>query len=128
MSLITLDVDHFKRINDTHGHDVGDEVLQRLAHTLAQRLRDSDVVARLGGEEFAALLPDTDLEGARAIAQALVDAQAALTDPVVGRITVSAGVSTLREADDTAQRLLRRGDEALYKAKGQGRNRVVVQA
>ena len=128
LSLITLDVDHFKRINDTHGHDVGDEVLQRLAHTLAQRLRDSDVVARLGGEEFAALLPDTDLEGARAIAQALVDAQAALTDPVVGRITVSAGVSTLRGADDTAQRLLRRGDEALYEAKGQGRNRVVVQA
>jgi diguanylate cyclase (GGDEF)-like protein len=128
LSLITVDVDHFKRINDTHGHDVGDEVLQRLAHTLAQRLRDSDVVARLGGEEFAALLPDTDLEGARAIAQALVDAQAALTDPVVGRITVSAGVSTLRGADDTAQRLLRRGDEALYEAKGQGRNRVVVQA
>ena len=128
LSLITLDVDHFKRINDTHGHDVGDEVLQRLAHTLAQRLRDSDVVARLGGEEFAALLPDTDLEGARAIAQALVDAQAALTDPVVGRITASAGVSTLRGADDTAQRLLRRGDEALYEAKGQGRNRVVVQA
>lgn len=127
LSLITVDVDHFKRINDTHGHDVGDEVLQRLAHTLAQRLRDSDVVARLGGEEFAALLPDTDLDGARAIAQTLVDAQAALTDPVVGRITVSAGVSTLRGADDTAQRLLRRGDEALYEAKGQGRNRVVVQ-
>ena len=67
------------------------------------------------------------LDGARAIAQTLVDAQAALTDPVVGRITVSAGVSTLRGADDTAQRLLRRGDEALYEAKGQGRNRVVVQ-
>ncbi len=128
LSLITVDVDHFKRINDTHGHDVGDEVLQRLAHTLAQRLRDSDVVARLGGEEFAALLPDTDLDGARAIAQTLVDVQAALTDPVVGRITVSAGVSTLRGADDTAQRLLRRGDEALYEAKDQGRNRVVVQA
>lgn len=67
LSIITVDVDHFKRINDTHGHDVGDQVLQRLAATLATRLRQSDVVARLGGEEFAVLLPDTDLEGARTL-------------------------------------------------------------
>ena len=128
LSIITVDVDHFKRINDTHGHDVGDQVLQRLAATLATRLRQSDVVARLGGEEFAVLLPDTDLEGARTIAQELVDSQASLGYPVIGGLTISAGVSTLRGAEDTAQELLRRGDMALYQAKREGRNCVVVQA
>ena len=128
LSIITVDVDHFKRINDTHGHDVGDQVLQRLAATLATRLRQSDVVARLGGEEFAVLLPDTDLEGARTIAQELVDSQACLGYPVIGGLTISAGVSTLRGAEDTAQELLRRGDMALYQAKREGRNCVVVQA
>lgn len=127
LSLVTVDVDHFKRINDTHGHDVGDQVLQRLALTLAARLRESDVVARLGGEEFAVLLPDTDLDGARSIAQALVDSQAGTDYPVIGRFTISAGVSTLENAEDTAQNLLRRGDAALYEAKRQGRNRVAVQ-
>ena len=128
LSIITVDVDHFKRINDTHGHDVGDQVLQRLAATLATRLRQSDVVARLGGEEFAVLLPDTDLEGARTIAQELVDSQACLGYPVIGGLTISAGVSTLRGAEDSAQELLRRGDMALYQAKREGRNCVVVQA
>ena len=128
LSIITVDVDHFKRINDTHGHDVGDQVLQRLAATLATRLRQSDVVARLGGEEFAVLLPDSDLEGARTISHVLVDSLASLGYPVIGGLTISAGVSTLRGAEDTAQELLRRGDMALYQAKREGRNCVVVQA
>lgn len=128
LSLIAVDVDHFKRVNDTYGHEAGDEVLRRLARTLEMRLRGSDVIARLGGEEFVALLPDTDLEGARAIAQALVTAMAQQQDPVVGTITVSAGVASMRGAQDSGSALLRRGDMALYEAKGQGRNRVCVES
>lgn len=128
LSLITVDVDHFKRVNDTYGHETGDEVLRRLARTLESRLRGSDVVARLGGEEFVALLPDTDLTGAQSIAQALVTAMAEQQDPVVGTITVSAGVATMRGAEDNGAAMLRRGDAALYEAKGQGRNRVCVEA
>ena len=128
LSLITVDVDHFKRVNDTYGHEAGDEVLRRLARTLESRLRGSDVVARLGGEEFVALLPDTDLNGAQSIAQALVTAMAEQQDPVVGTITISAGVATMRGAEDNGAAMLRRGDAALYEAKGQGRNRVCVEA
>ena len=128
LSLITVDVDHFKRVNDTYGHEAGDEVLRRLARTLESRLRGSDVVARLGGEEFVALLHDTDLNGAQSIAQALVTAMAEQQDPVVGTITVSAGVATMRGAEDNGAAMLRRGDAALYEAKGQGRNRVCVEA
>ena len=128
LSVIAVDVDHFKRVNDTYGHEAGDEVLRRLARTLETRLRGSDVIARLGGEEFVALLPDTDLEGARAIAQNLVTAMAQQQDPAVGTITVSAGVASMRGADDTGAAILRRSDVALYEAKGQGRNRVCVEA
>ncbi|KQO22250.1 diguanylate cyclase [Acidovorax sp. Leaf76] len=127
LSIITVDVDHFKRVNDTYGHEAGDEVLRRLARTLEVRLRTSDVVARLGGEEFVALLPDTDLAGARAIAEALVTAMDEQTDPVVGHITVSAGVATMRGLYDEGSDMLRRSDAALYEAKNQGRNRVSVE-
>ena len=127
LSLITVDVDHFKRVNDTYGHDAGDEVLRRLACTLQDRLRASDIVARLGGEEFVVLLPDTDLQGAQTIAQTLVTGMAEQTDPVVGTITVSAGVASMRGLQDNGKDLLRRGDAALYEAKGQGRNRVCVE-
>lgn len=128
LSLIAVDVDHFKRVNDTYGHEAGDEVLRRLARTLESRLRGSDVVARLGGEEFVVLLSDTDLAGAQAIAQALVHAMAQQQDPVVGTITLSAGVASMRGLQDNGTDMLRRGDAALYEAKGQGRNRVCVQA
>lgn len=127
VSLITVDVDHFKRVNDTFGHEAGDEVLRRLARTLDARLRNSDVVARLGGEEFVVLLPDTDIQGAQGIAEALVASMAAQQDPVVGTITISAGVATLRGMEDDATTLLRRADAALYEAKGRGRNQVCVE-
>lgn len=127
LSLISVDVDHFKRVNDSFGHEAGDEVLRRMAQTLQQRLRASDVIARLGGEEFAVVLPDTDLEGARAIAQSIVESMAAHEDPLVGRITVSAGISSLRAQQDSVHEMLRRSDAALYEAKGQGRNRVCVE-
>ncbi len=124
-----MDVDHFKRVNDTHGHGVGDQVLQGLARTLQQRLRRSDVAARIGGEEFVALLPDTGLEEAQAAADALRLAVAAQEYPQVGHITISLGVSALRGGDeDGASALLQRADAALYQAKGEGRNRVCVQA
>lgn len=126
LSVLLMDLDHFKRINDTFGHDVGDEVLKLLARTLQRRLRDSDISARSGGEEFVAVLPDTDLEGARVIAEALVLAMAQQHDAVWGRVTLSVGAATLR-AGDNESRLLRRADEALYEAKGQGRNRVCVE-
>lgn len=126
LSMVLMDLDHFKRINDTFGHDMGDEVLKLLARTLQRRLRDSDICARIGGEEFVALLPDTDLEGARVMAEALVAAMAQQNDAVWGRVTLSAGVSCLRATDSEAT-LLRRADEALYAAKGQGRNQVCVE-
>lgn len=128
LSLLTVDVDHFKRVNDTHGHGVGDQVLQGLARTLQQRLRRSDVAARIGGEEFVALLPDTGLEEAQAAADALRLAVAAQEHPQVGHITISLGVSALRAGDeDSASALMQRADAALYQAKGEGRNRVCVQ-
>lgn len=129
LSLLTVDVDHFKRVNDTHGHGAGDQVLQGLARTLQQRLRRSDVAARIGGEEFVALLPDTGLKEAQATADALRLAVAAQEYPQVGHITISLGVSALRGGDeDGASALLQRADAALYQAKGEGRNRVCVQA
>nr|WP_255593968.1 diguanylate cyclase [Acidovorax sp. sic0104] len=128
LSIITVDVDHFKRVNDTYGHEAGDEVLRRLARTLEVRLRTSDVVARLGGEEFVALLPDTDLAGAKAIAQTLVIAMDEQHDPVVGHITVSAGVASMQGLHDEGSDMLRRADAALYTAKGQGRNQVCVES
>ncbi|MGV3680460.1 MAG: diguanylate cyclase [Acidovorax sp.] len=127
LSVVSLDVDHFKGVNDRFGHEAGDEVLRRLAQTLQQRLRASDVIARLGGEEFAVVLPDTAAEDAFAIAQSIVDGMAAQEDPLVGRITVSAGIASLRDAPDSALELLRRSDAALYAAKGQGRNRVCAE-
>ncbi len=128
LSVIMLDVDHFKRINDSFGHDVGDEVLKYLGHMLPGRLRGSDVVGRLGGEEFVVMLPDTGPEGALAIATALNQEIAAHSDPVYGSITISAGVATTAPGMSDAAVLLRHADEALYQAKGSGRNRVCVAA
>ncbi len=128
LSLIAFDVDHFKRINDRHGHSVGDQVLRSLARRLTARLRDSDVVARIGGEEFMVLLPDTDLPTAQRLADELVHAIAAEPEPGAGQITVSAGVSALRSGTESAELLQRRADEALYAAKAAGRNQTCVLA
>lgn len=124
LSLVALDVDHFKRINDTHGHGAGDDVLRRLAASLQARVRRSDVVARIGGEEFVVLLPDTDVPGAQTIAQALLQAVAEQEDPVVGRVTISAGVAGLRGPEEEPVTFIARADAALYRAKHEGRNRV----
>jgi diguanylate cyclase (GGDEF)-like protein len=126
LSALMVDADHFKKINDTFGHDVGDDVLKFLAQTLTARLRDSDAVARMGGEEFVVLLPKTDSAGAVTIAQALVDQIAAHQDPVFGRITVSIGVAACQHGNTPLDDLLKQADEALYMAKQTGRNRVVA--
>ena len=123
-SVLMVDVDHFKSINDRFGHSVGDQVLCLIADTLRGRLRASDVIARFGGEEFSIVLPEADVDTARAIAQAIVHRIASIEDPVWGRVTVSAGVATYDGANVSAGEMLRRADEALYCAKREGRNRV----
>ncbi len=126
LSVLMIDADHFKRINDIHGHAVGDEVLRTMADTLRGRLRPSDVIARFGGEEFAVLLPETSPSRALRVAQALVARMAEHADPVWGTVTVSIGVATCGDGLTAPEELLRRADEALYRAKAEGRNRVCV--
>lgn len=127
LSLLTLDADHFKRINDTYGHPAGDTVLQNLAATLLQTVRDMDLVARIGGEEFAILLPSTDLPEARIMAERIrekISAQAVQTEGTTIRYTVSIGISTMGEEVAGVDKLLKLADNALYTAKRNGRNRI----
>ncbi|MBJ7455612.1 MAG: diguanylate cyclase, partial [Thermoleophilia bacterium] len=123
MSLVMLDIDHFKRINDEHGHPVGDRVLIEVASRLFATVREGEVVARVGGEEFAWILPETDGDGAVAAAERVRTAIAAETFTGVGRLTVSLGVCDLDEGE-TASELVRLADRALYWAKAGGRDRV----
>ncbi len=127
LSMLSIDIDFFKRVNDTHGHDVGDTVLQALSKILSERARQTDIVARFGGEEFVLLLPDTDGDGAVHMAQALRQNIAALAIEPVGRITVSIGVSSLQldQPQDGLNEMLKRSDAALYAAKHSGRNCVI---
>lgn len=123
LTVMMLDIDHFKVVNDEHGHDAGDYVLVALARLMRERLREADVVARVGGEEFVALLPDTDLEGGVLVADMLREAVAALQLPC-GPVTVSAGVAMVGASTSDMSELLHQADMALYRAKGSGRNRV----
>ena len=123
LSVLMVDIDHFKRVNDSFGHDAGDVALRSLAAIMLRRLRETDVVARLGGEEFVAILPDTDAAQARCVADALVACVGQETVEPVGCITISCGVAQVQMRSDDAQSVLRRADEALYRAKGEGRNR-----
>lgn len=132
LSLLLIDVDHFKRINDTFGHPGGDKVLQEIGAHLMERARETDLPARIGGEEFAVLLPSTKLDGARIIAENLRDrvSQHHFTD--AGRVTISIGVAIYDPSDESmlrdqhGERFLGVADEALYRAKAAGRNRVEV--
>jgi len=128
MSLILFDVDHFKRVNDTYGHPAGDAVLRRLAEILTNTFRQVDVVARIGGEEFAVLLPSTDLTGARIVADRLrqaVELSSVTTDGSCIHLTVSGGVATMEPGVPGIDALLKRADQRLYAAKTAGRNRIV---
>ena len=128
MSLLMLDVDHFKHVNDTYGHDVGDRALQMLAETARGTLRDQETIGRLGGEEFAVLLPETGTDGALQAAERLrARVAGAALDQGEGSlgITISIGIADWRGPEDTLEALLTRADEALYAAKDAGRNRAV---
>lgn len=121
LSIIFFDIDHFKRINDTHGHPVGDEVLKELAKVVTKTNRSTDIFARYGGEEFIILTPSTNIDGAVEHANRLKQniEQHAFS---IGRVTVSFGVTELRPSLDTQQTLIERVDQALYQAKSDGRN------
>lgn len=125
-SLLILDVDHFKSINDQFGHDQGDEVLVLLAKTFENRVRATDSVCRWGGEEFIILLPQTDIENAAHLAECLRSAVTEIQTSVKHRLTVSIGVAQHQD-DETTESLLRRADAILYKAKALGRNKVVAE-
>ena len=130
LALLLVDVDHFKRVNDNHGHLIGDEVLRALAGELRQQVRESDVVGRFGGEEFTVLLPRTDDVGAYGIAERLRASAARLSVSADARIrvTVSIGVAVLGQHGNDLFELLAAADVALYKAKDAGRDQVRVYA
>lgn len=121
LSLILLDLDHFKQINDTHGHLIGDEVLKEFAQLLQSQTRSSDILGRWGGEEFLLLCPDCPLDGAKTRAEQLRAIIAAHDFPQIGTLTASFGVATY-QAGEAPDNLLKRADVALYGAKEKGRN------
>jgi diguanylate cyclase (GGDEF)-like protein len=125
--LIILNLDHFKRVNDDYGHPVGDAVLKTMVDVCRKQLRDSDLMGRLGGAEFAVQLPRTTLEDAMMVAERIrqaVEAMPVKTERAVINLTASLGVTTIRAEDSTVS-LFKRADEALQQAKRAGRNRVV---
>lgn len=130
LSVIMLDIDKFKNINDTYGHSAGDDVIKVLANTLIETVRASDVISRYGGEEFALLLPFTDLDGAAKIAEKIrknVENKKIITyDGQIIQFTVSIGVASMKKTDKNIEQALNRADDALYTAKENGRNRVVI--
>ncbi len=131
LSLMLLDIDHFKRINDTYGHPVGDQVLKTLASVIDDTVREIDIPARYGGEEFAVLLIGADKKAAQQIAERLRQRVKKLRFPSqTGEfsITVSIGIATFPEDATTRETLIERADEALYQAKNSGRDRVVLRA
>jgi two-component system, cell cycle response regulator len=133
VSFLIMDIDYFKQVNDTYGHDVGDEVLREFSQRISANVRGIDLACRYGGEEFVVVMPDTDMNFAYMVAerlrQAVADAPFQIgVDPGQLPITISIGVTTSEGPNDTADSLLRRADKALYRAKRDGRNRVVADA
>ena len=129
-SLGLMDVDYFKQINDEHGHAVGDEVLKSLCGTVQGLLRETDIFARLGGEEFGVLLPNTNLDGATILAERLRSSVAKTRFSLnKGELnyTVSIGVAMQRPTDGSFEDCLKRADRAMYKAKEKGRNKIDIE-
>jgi two-component system, cell cycle response regulator len=133
LTALVLDIDYFKSINDTHGHDAGDDVLREFALRIKRSIRGIDLACRYGGEEFVVVMPETDMAVAAMVAERLrrriaadpfAIQQGARTVPV----TISIGIAALRGKEDNAANLLKRADQALYRAKRDGRNRVVPEA
>ncbi len=128
-----LDIDYFKSINDTHGHDAGDDVLREFAIRVRKSIRGIDLACRYGGEEFVIIMPETDMAVATIVAERLRRRIASEAFPISQgagaiEVTISIGIATLDTADDNAATILKRADQALYRAKRDGRNRVVADA
>lgn len=123
---LMLDMDHFKQINDTYGHQAGDQVLRQIGGVISSSFRQADVYGRLGGEEFAVLLPNTSLDTARNIAEQLVKAISHMVAEPVKGVTASLGVASSQTLDQDLHSLMNTADKALYRAKALGRNQVAV--
>jgi two-component system cell cycle response regulator len=125
-AVLMLDIDYFKRVNDTYGHAAGDAVLREVAGRVARHVRGFDLVARYGGEEFVVVMPETDLAVASMVAERLRSIVAAkpapLGDGTEHAVTISIGIAAARGVSDSATALLERADKALHEAKGRGRN------
>lgn len=130
LSLIICDIDHFKRINDTCGHQFGDLILTRVSELMQATVRDYDLVGRIGGEEFLVVTPSTVLEDAQAIAERIRERVASDrmgNENRMVHVTISAGISTMNQDDESLESMIRRADDALYRAKHEGRNRVATE-
>ena len=130
-AIITFDIDHFKKVNDTYGHAAGDDVLREFASRISVSMRNFDLMGRIGGEEFIAVLPDTALDTAQMVAErfrvAIADRPFPISVPGGPiQVTTSLGITIAGASGDTVAELLRRGDDALYAAKRNGRNRVEI--
>ena len=130
LSLLLLDLDHFKKINDFYGHHAGDQVLVEISRVLKKQFRESDMVGRYGGEEFLAVLPRTDVDKAEKVGnrvlQAVRKAVIKIDSGMEVSVTVSVGVSGIRPEDTSGEDIVKRSDMALYKAKNNGRNRLCI--
>lgn len=124
LSIIMLDIDHFKSVNDTYGHSIGDAVLKKIASLMAKSVRGEDIPGRWGGEEFLIIMRDTDITGATQMAEGLRRQIEAQDYPKVGRKTASFGVAQFKN-NETLTTFINRADEALYEAKETGRNKVI---
>jgi two-component system cell cycle response regulator len=125
--LVLFDIDHFKRINDSHGHLVGDDVLRRVASLVTTKVRANDTLARVGGEEFAAVLPESDRQGGIALAEKLrklIEAERIEVESKLVRVTISLGVAEFNERLASSAELYKLADDRLYEAKRSGRNLV----
>ena len=124
LTMIIIDIDHFKKVNDLHGHQIGDEVLQRLTSTISSLIRETDIFGRIGGEEFSLMLPETPKQAAKEFAERMRRCIENEKHPNVERITISMGLTQLFD-DDTYESAFSRADIALYAAKHNGRNCIV---
>lgn len=121
MSLIIIDIDSFKKVNDTYGHNIGDKALVQLSNALLKTLRNIDIVCRWGGEEFMVLLPTADLEASMLLANKIRTFVSNINIDIIGNITVSCGVSQVRSGE-SMEEAISRADKALYLAKKSGKN------
>jgi two-component system cell cycle response regulator len=133
LTALVLDIDYFKSVNDTYGHDAGDDVLREFATRIKKSIRGIDLACRLGGEEFVIVMPETDMAVATIVAERLRRRIASEPFSIAQgtkhiEVTISIGLATLDTVDDNAASILKRADQALYRAKRDGRNRVVADA